>query len=208
MPIFAAARRNIPGILLKSTKTMTLDSFLNCVTEGEALDSPEIHELMDRMADEARKVTMRLNREYHTPDGVRALMAELTGRPVPQTLRVFPPLYSDFGKNIHFGEDVFINAGCHFQDHGGVYLGDGCQVGHNVVFATLNHGLAPEMRAHTYPAPVRLGRGVWVGSGAILLSGVTVGDYAVIGAGAVVTKDVPPRTVVAGVPARVVRHID
>lgn len=105
---------------------MTLDSFLNCVTEGEALDSPEIHELMDRMADEARKVTMRLNREYHTPDEVRALMAELTGRPVPQTLRVFPPLYSDFGKNIHFGEDVFINAGCHFQDHGGVYLGDGC----------------------------------------------------------------------------------
>lgn len=187
---------------------MTLDSFLNYVTEGEALDSPEIHELMDRMADEARKVTIRLNREYHTPGEVRALMAELTGRPVPQTLRVFPPLYSDFGKNIHIGEDVFINAGCHFQDHGGGYLGDGCQVGHNVVFATLNHGLAPEMRAHTYPAPVRLGRGVWVGSGAILLSGVTVGDYAVVGAGAVVTKDVPPRTVVAGVPARVVRHID
>ena len=86
-------------------------------------------------------------------------------------------------------------------------IGDGCQIGHNVVFATLNHGLAPEDRSHTYPAPIVLGRNVWVGSNAAILQGVTVGDNAVIAAGAVVTKSVPANTVVGGVPAKFMKSI-
>ena len=120
----------------------------------------------------------------------------------------FPPLYADFGKNITVGENVFINACCHFQDHGGVMIGDGCQIGHNVVFATLNHGLAPKERKSTYPAPIVLGRNVWVGSNATILQGVTIGDNAVIAAGAVVTKDVAPNTVVGGVPAQFIKNIN
>ena len=104
-------------------------------------------------------------------------------------------------------KNVFINACCHFQDHGGVSLGDGCQIGHNVVFATLNHGLAPEDRQTTYPAPITLGKNVWVGSNSTILQGVTIGDNAVIAAGAVVTKDVPENTIVGGVPARIIRKI-
>ena len=121
---------------------------------------------------------------------------------------MFPPFYTDFGKNITIGRHVFINACCHFQDHGGVTLGDGCQIGHNVVFATLNHGLAPDKRKEMYPAPIRLGKNVWVGSNSTILCGVTVGDNAVIAAGSVVTKDVAPGTVVAGVPARYIKDID
>ena len=105
------------------------------------------------------------------------------------------------------GRDVFINACCHFQDHGGVTLGDGCQIGHNVVFATLNHGLAPEDRHTTYPAPIILGRNVWVGSNSTILQGVTIGDNAVVAAGAVVTKDVPADAIVGGVPAKVIKYI-
>ena len=86
-------------------------------------------------------------------------------------------------------------------------IGDGCQIGHNVVFATLNHGLSPEDRQNTYPAPIVLGRNVWVGSNATILQGVTIGDNAVIAAGAVVTKDVEPATIVGGVPAKVIRRI-
>ena len=115
---------------------------------------------------------------------------------------------SDFGKNISVGEGVFINACCHFQDHGGVTLGDGCQIGHNVVFATLNHELQPERRGVTRPAPIVLGKKVWVGSNATILQGVTIGDNAVVAAGAVVTKDVPANTIVGGVPARVIKRID
>lgn len=186
---------------------MTLSEFLSYVQTGKALKTDSIHRLMNDMSEEARRITFRLNSAYHTPEEVRSLLSELFGKPVPDTLRVFPPFYSDFGKNITVGENVFINACCHFQDHGGVTLGDGCQIGHNVVFATLNHGLQPEDRGTTYPAPIVLGKNVWVGSNATILQGVTIGDNAVVAAGAVVTKDVPADTIAGGVPARFIKSI-
>ena len=186
---------------------MNIEDFKEYVKTKQALDTEEIHRFMDEMSDEARHVTFRLNTAYHTPDEVRDMLSELFGYQVPQSLRVFPPFYTDFGKNIVVGEDVFINACCHFQDHGGVTIGDGCQIGHNVVFATLNHGLAPEKRKSTCPAPIMLGRNVWVGSNATILQGVTIGDNAVIAAGAVVTKNVAANTVVGGVPAKFIKSI-
>lgn len=187
---------------------MTITEFKAYVKTGQALDTDEIYGFMHEMSEEARRVTFRLNTAYHTADEVRELLSELFGYQVPQSLRVFPPLYADFGKNISVGEGVFINACCHFQDHGGVTLGDGCQIGHNVVFATLNHELQPERRGVTRPAPIVLGKKVWVGSNATILQGVTIGDNAVVAAGAVVTKDVPANTIVGGVPARVIKRID
>ena len=144
---------------------------------------------------------------YRTPDEVRELLSELFGYDVSSSLRVFPPFYTDYGKNINIGEGVFINACCHFQDHGGVTIGDGCQIGHNVIFATLNHELEPEWRKTTRPAPIVLGKNVWIGSNATILPGVTIGDNAVVAAGAVVTKDVAPDTVVGGVPAKFIKRI-
>ena len=187
---------------------MTVQEFIDFTKTGRALNTPEIHELMDEMACQARQTTFRLNAAYHSMEETRALLSELFGYRVPKTLRVFPPLYSDFGKNIRVGERVFINACCHFQDHGGVTIGDDCMIGHNVVFATLNHGMKPADRFNTYPAPITLGKGVWVGSNSTILPGVTVGDHAVIAAGAVVNKDVEANTVVGGVPARLIKRID
>lgn len=187
---------------------MTLKEFLDYVPTRGPLNTEGMHRLMNEMSEEARRVTFRLNSAWHSQEEIRALLGELFGRPVPDTLRVFPPFYSDFGKNIHVGEHVFINACCHFQDHGGVTLGDGCQIGHNVVFATLNHGLEPADRGTTYPAPIVLGRNVWVGSNATILRGVTIGDNAVVAAGAVVSRDVPANTIVGGVPARIIKKID
>jgi len=169
---------------------MTLDDFLNHIEAGGALNTPEIYRLMDEMSDEARRVTCEINNSYHSQEELRAFMSRLTGKPVDETFKMFPPFYTDFGKNITIGRRVFINAGCHFQDHGGVTLGDGCLIGHNVVFATLDHGTAPEDRGAMYPAPIRLGKNVWVGSNSTILRGVTVGDNAIIAAGSVVTKDV------------------
>lgn len=186
---------------------MTLPEFLAYVKTRQALNTGDIHRFMNDMSEEARRITFRLNSAYHTPDEVRALLSQLFGRQVPASLRVFPPFYTDFGKNIEIGRDVFINACCHFQDHGGVTLGDGCQIGHNVVFATLNHGMAPEDRHTTYPAPIVLGKNVWVGSNATILSGVTIGDNAIVAAGAVVTKDVAAGAIVGGVPAKFIRNI-
>lgn len=193
--------------MTKKSRIMTIEKFKEYVKERKPLDSGEIHLFMDKMSGEARRITFRLNAEYHEPEEVRALLSELFGYTVPATFRVFPPFYTDFGKNISVGEGVFINACCHFQDHGGVTIGDGCQIGHNVVFATLNHGIKPEERKHTIPAPIVLGKNVWVGSNSTILQGVTIGDNAIVAAGAVVTKDVPANTVVGGIPARAIKQI-
>ena len=187
---------------------MELSDFLAYVKTGRTLNTAEIHQFMNDMSNEARRITFELNNAYHTPEEVRNLLSRLFGKTVDESFRVFPPFYTDFGKNITVGKNVFINACCHFQDHGGVSLGDGCQIGHNVVFATLNHGLAPEDRQTTYPAPITLGKNVWVGSNSTILHGVTIGDNAVIAAGAVVTKDVPDNCVIGGIPAKKIKDID
>lgn len=186
---------------------MTLDEFLQHTAKQKPLCGAEIGSFMDEMNNEARKITCELNQTYHTPDEIRDLLSRLFGYKVDSTLRVFPPFYTDFGKNIHIGQRVFINACCHFQDHGGIFIGDDCQIGHNVVFATLNHGLDPKDRKSTYPAPIVIGRNVWIGANATILQGVKIGDNAVVAAGAVVTKEVEPNTIVGGIPARVIRHI-
>ncbi len=186
---------------------MTLESFLRHVAGRKPLDTPEMQRFLDDMSDEARRITFSLNSAYHSPEEVRELLSALFGRPVPASLRVFPPFYTDFGKNIRMGENVFINACCHFQDHGGVTIGDGCQIGHQVVFATLNHAIDPEKRKSVVPAPIVLGRNVWIGSNATILQGVTIGDNAIVAAGAVVTKNVEANQIVGGVPARLIRRI-
>lgn len=157
---------------------------------------------------EAGRICAEMNTGWHAPDELRALLAELTGGEIDGSVRLTPPFTADFGRNIHFGKDVFLNSGCRFQDQGGIVVGDGAQIGHNVVIATLNHPLDPARRHDVTPQPVRIGRNVWIGSNATVLPGVTIGDDAVVGAGAVVTKDVPARTVVAGVPARAIKAID
>lgn len=129
---------------------MTLEAFLEYVGVRRPIDTPEIYEFMNRMSNEARKITFELNTVYHTPDEVRKYFSLLFGKEVDAFFRVFPPFYTDFGKNITVGKNVFINACCHFQDHGGVTLGDDCLVGHNEVFATLDHGTAPEDRGTVY----------------------------------------------------------
>ena len=113
-----------------------------------------------------------------------------------------------FNKGGSFGDDpaVFINATCKFQDQGGIYIGDDVFIGHNVVLATLDHEIDPDKRG-IVPAPIRIGNKVWIGSGAIITKGVTIGDGSIVAAGAVVTKDVPDRVIVGGVPAKVIKRI-
>lgn len=188
---------------------MTLDDLLTTLDAGETIpaDSP-LHAVMHETSQEALRITGELNGGYHEPARVRELLAALTGRAVAETVTLFPPFTSDFGKNIRLGERVFLNAGCRFQDQGGITIGDDCLIGHNTVIATLNHELAPSRRGDMRPAPVVIGRNVWIGANATILPGVTIGDDAVVAAASVVTEDVPARGLVVGSPARVLRLID
>ena len=110
---------------------------------------------MHDAAQEAFRITAELNTGYRTPDEVRALLAELTGKPVDESVAVFPPFYSEFGKNLTLGKDVFINLGCRFQDTGGITIGDGTLIGHGSTLTTLNHRVDPDRRADMTPGPDR-----------------------------------------------------
>ncbi|MCR4588346.1 MAG: sugar O-acetyltransferase [Lachnospiraceae bacterium] len=174
---------------------------------SEEEETEEHKTYASQFSQDAIRITMQINSAYHTPEELITLMSELTGKEVDETFRLFPPFYTDFGKNITFGKHVFINSCCHFQDQGGIEIGDGSLIGHNVVLATINHDLRPAYQRKNHYKPVKIGKNVWIGSNSTVLPGITIGDWAVVGAGSVVTKDVGPYTIVAGNPARVIRRL-
>ena len=189
-------------IFLEET-AMTTSEFLEYMNSGRQVTAESgVHKTMHRLSREAIRITMEINSRYHTPDEITALMSELIGEPVEVGL--FPPFFTDCGKNIHLGKGVFINSGCKFQDQGGINIGDGALIGHNTVLATLNHGLLPEERHDLIPKPIHIGKNVWIGSDSTILPGVTIGDNAVIGAGSVVTRDIPENMIAVGSPAKVI----
>ncbi|MBQ7496873.1 MAG: sugar O-acetyltransferase [Selenomonas sp.] len=156
---------------------------------------------------ETQRKLVELNGSYHTEEELVQILSDITGEVVDESLRMFPPLYADYGRNIHLGKNVFINSCCHFQDQGGIYIGDHVLIGHNVVLATIDHDLNPFDR-HNHYAPIHICDRVWIGASAVITKGVTIGEGAVVAAGAVVTKDVQPFTVVGGVPAKIIKKIE
>jgi acetyltransferase-like isoleucine patch superfamily enzyme len=188
---------------------MEISDFLEYLNRGETVEGgSKMHQMMHTVSQEALKLTAELNGSYHTPEEIRELFSELIGSPVNETFGLFPPFYTDCGKNIHVGKNVFINSGCHFQDQGGIIIGDGVLIGHNVALATLNHDIDPRKRSNIHPAPIVIGNNVWIGANATVVPGVTIGDGAIIAAGAVVTRDVPPNVIVGGVPAKIIKKIE
>lgn len=187
---------------------MENEEMMESITPGEPITvGSAAHAVLVQFSNEALRITAELNSSYHEPAEVRTLFSRLTGKAVDESCFFFPPFYTDCGKNITFGKNVFLNTGCTFQDFGGITIGDASQIGQNVTLCTLNHGLPPEQRNTIYPSPIVIGRNVWIGANATVLPGVTVGDDAIIAAGAVVTKDVPAKAVVGGVPARVIKMV-
>lgn len=145
---------------------------------------------------------------YADQEAIQRGWSELTGQEVDETLHLIPPVYSDHGINIRIGRNVFVNQGCRFNDIGGIEIGDDVMVGPNVSLITSGHPLDPEQRRRAVTsAPIRIERNVWLGASSLVMQGVTVGENAVVAAGAVVTRDVPPNTLVGGVPASVIREI-
>ena len=170
--------------------------------------TPESRELYGRIQ-RAIGLTERLNRiPLAEADAIRAAWSELTGVAVDPTFSLIPPVYSELGLNIRVGRNVFVNQGCTLNDIGGIEIGDDVLIGPGVRLISSGHPLDPaRRRRRIVGAPIVVGRNVWLAAGATVLQGVTVGEDSVVAAGAVVTRDVPPATLVAGVPARVVRPI-
>ena len=188
---------------------MTTEQLNDFMLSGNEIKgrSPE-HGLMHKVSEEARSITAELNSGYHTREEIRLMMSRLTGREVDKSFGMFPPFYSDYGRNIMLGRNVFINHACTFMDRGGITLEDDVFIGPKVCLITENHGLREEERRTLNSHPIRVCKGAWIGAGAIVLPGVTIGEYAVVGAGSVVTHDVPDHVVAAGNPAKIIKSTE
>ena len=140
-------------------KGMELEEYKTYVKQGRTIraGSPE-HLFMHSAAERARQYTAQMNAGSPSQETLQELFFTLTGQPKEESFHIFPPFYTDFGQNIVVGKDVFINEGCSFQDQGGIVIGDGCLIGHQVVLATLNHVQDPAHRADMIPAPILLGK--------------------------------------------------
>ena len=187
----------------------TTQKFRELMQKGTYVEAgSDIFEAFHKFSQEALKITSELNNNYNSPEKIRELFSKLTESEIDETFGLFPPFYTDCGKNIKIGKNVFINACCRFQDQGGIEIGDGSLIGHNTTIATLNHDFNPAKRQNLTPRPVKIGKNVWIGSDCTILPGVEIGDGAIIGAGSVVTKSIPANTIAVGNPARVIKEIE
>lgn len=149
----------------------------------------------------------------HTRPSEAERRADLLGRmfgALGEGCYIEPPLYANWGgRNVYWGSCVYANFGLTLVDDTRIEVGDGTMLGPNVILAAAGHPILPELRekGYQYNMPVRIGRNCWIGAGVIVLPGVSVGDHTVVGAGSVVTKDLPPDVVAAGNPCRVLREI-
>lgn len=174
--------------------------------EPVRMDDPEWYRI-----GEVSARTIKLSAALNTSTDVnqiRSRISEITGHVIPDSTVIFIPFYTNLGINIQIGHNVFINHDCTFLDIGSITIEDDVFIGPKVSLITENHPLAPSERKSLVCHPITIQKNAWIGAGAIILPGVTVGENSVVAAGAVVSKDVPPNTIVAGVPAKVIRTID
>ncbi|MER5703818.1 sugar O-acetyltransferase [Micromonospora sp. NPDC002296] len=173
------------------------------------VQTPEFARYAERIA-QVTDATSRLNVLPFSDTEARAeLLAVVFGGPLPELVTIYPPFFTEHGMNTRFGKNVFVNQGCTFMDHGGIRIGDNVMIAPKVSLITGGHPLPlAERREYITSAPIVIEDDVWIGAAAVVTQGVTIGAGSVVAAGAVVTRDVPARTLVAGVPARVVKAID
>lgn len=174
--------------------------------EPVGIDEPDYHIIKEIILD-TKRLVQEMNTQVLDCNGAREYFAKITGTEKEETLNLVTPFYTDFGKNIRIGKNVFINFGCTFMDRGGINIGDNAFIAPHVSLITENHGLAADKRRTLVSKPITLGKNVWIGASAIILQGVTIGDNSIVGAGSVVMHDVPPNTIVAGNPARIIKEI-
>ncbi|AQQ33643.1 DapH/DapD/GlmU-related protein [Burkholderia cenocepacia] len=157
----------------------------------------------------AMAITARLNRlTFDDAADVRALFGELIGSQVDDGFMLIPPFHATGGAGMKLGRNVFVNQNCTFYDLGGLEIGDDVMIGPNVSLITSGHPVEPSRRRDGVVAkPIVIERNVWIGAGATIIGGVTIGENAVVAAAAVVTRDVPPNTLVGGNPAKIIRSI-
>lgn len=186
-----------------------MDDIFQRELNGELIrtDDPEYEKIIGTIW-KTMKLASKLNTSLLDVEENRKILVQIFGKEYDESTVILPPFYVDYGKNITLGKNVWIQQGCTFMDRGGITIGDNVFIAPKVNLVTLNHSLDPALRSATVAKPIVIEDGVWIGIGATILQGVTIGKNSVVGGNSVVTRDVPPNTVVAGNPAKIVKKIN
>lgn len=169
------------------------------------LDDPQYHKVQETVT-RTLKLSVALNTSTDV-EQVRDRLSEIIGRQIDQSTIIFAPFYTNFGRFIQIGKNVFINHACSFLDMGGITIEDEVLIGPKVNLITENHPLNPADRKSLISKPILIKRNAWIGANASIMPGVTIGENAVVAAGAVVSRDVPDNSIVGGVPAKLIKQI-
>lgn len=169
------------------------------------LNDPEYYKI-NEIVSRTIKLSQQLNASDNIDD-VRKCLSEIIGAKIDETTTIFPPFYTNFGKFISIGKNVFVNHACSFLDMGGITIEDEVLIGPKVHLVTENHPIDPNDRRALITKPILIKRKAWIGAGATILPGVTVGENAIVAAGAVVSKDVPDNVIVGGIPAKIIKNV-
>jgi acetyltransferase-like isoleucine patch superfamily enzyme len=198
--------------LFCSLKVIEMDSTHNSIfdrlRQGETIAANDPHR---GQLVEASYATMKLVQQMNLsadPDEIRNFLGKITNSEIDESTALFPPLYINYGRNTKIGKNVFINFGCTFLDLGGIIIEDNVLLAPGVKLLSEGHPVDPRQRGSLVPKPIRLKKNCWISANATILPGVTVGENAIVAAGAVVSKDVPDNTIVGGIPAKIIKKIE
>ncbi|MDE7056003.1 MAG: sugar O-acetyltransferase [Lactobacillus sp.] len=167
------------------------------------MESNEIHQVIEQN----QRLLQNLNTQRHCECEIRQLIGEITGEKISDSVGIRLPFFTDYGRNIKLGKDIFINSNVTMVDLGGIVIEDHAFIGPGAYLISVNHMIDPKRRKELILKRVHLEKNVWIGAGAKILPGVTVGENSIVAAGAVVTKSVPKNSIVAGVPAKIIKKV-
>ena len=170
-------------------------------------DSPlfkEVH--LIKQANE--RLIMQLNAQYHSNEEVLQYLEKITGQKIDSSVKISQPFYSDFGKHITFGKEIFINQNVMFVDLGGITIENQVLIGPGVRLITVNHLISPKKRRGIKVEPIYIKKNAWLGANVTVLPGITIGENSIVAADSTVTKNVPDNVIVVGSPATIVRKIE
>lgn len=175
---------------------------------GEVISTGDPQAYKMRKASYAtKKLLVRMNNSCD-PIEIRELFSQITGNVIDESVGIFTPLYINYGKNTRIGKNVFINFNCTILDLGGITIEDHVLIAPNVSLLSEGHPVEPQQRHSLVPKPILIKKNAWIGAGATILQGVTVGENSIVAAGAVVSNDVPDNVIAGGIPAKIIKYFN
>jgi len=174
---------------------------------GETIPSTDPQRPAIREACYQTKALLTQMNSSSDPAEIRNLLSRITDSPIDQSVALFTPFYVNYGKHTHIGKNVFINFNCTFLDLGGIIIEDDVLIAPNVSILSEGHPISPAERQSLVPKPIHIKKNAWIGAGATILQGVSIGKNSIISAGSVVAKDIPDNVIAGGIPAKVIKAI-